>query len=118
MSRQSNFDRHLKNVLSCGVGVTDQRNEEILTKRRRDVELFDGQVLQELVVLQQGHRKLEREVVVRLGLDGEVNEDGGRRQLEGAGPLFDVRNGERFGFVVQDEELEHGHEVGRCVLGD
>ena len=47
-----------------------------------------------------------------------MHKDGNSGKFDGAVSILDIRDWQRFGLVIQDKELEHGHEVGRRVLRD
>ena len=105
--------------MRSGVGVAKQRNQVVLTERDGHVQLSHRQLAQELVVVDQGRRQLEGQLAVAvLRLDGHVDEDGGGRHLDDALTVADVRNRKWLDLVVQLEQFEDRHEVGRRVLGD
>ena len=47
-----------------------------------------------------------------------MHKDGDGGKFDGAASILDIRDWQRLGLVIQDKELEHGHEVGRGVLRD
>jgi len=89
-----------------------------LTKRAGNVQLRDRKLTQELEVVDQRRRKFERQVTAGLDLDGQVDEDGSGCELDDALAVGDVGNRKGLGLVVENEQLEHRHEVGRRVFGD